>query len=87
MLQGLLTLAENHTFRVSEIAGGEHSERSAHYGGTAVDIDMIDGRVVSATHPTVRAFIARARALGAVEILGPGNAGHDHHVHLAWRRR
>ncbi|MCC7539447.1 MAG: carboxypeptidase [Deltaproteobacteria bacterium] len=87
MLRGLLALAEDYTFRVTEIAGGSHSERSAHYGGSAVDIDVIDARVVSATHPGHRAFMARARALGAVEILGPGHGGHANHIHLAWRRR
>lgn len=87
MLRGVIALAERHTFRITEIAGGEHSERSAHYGGSALDVDMIDGRIVSATHPTHRAFMSRARALGAVEVLGPGNAGHRHHVHLAWPRR
>lgn len=33
-----------------------------------------------------RAFMARARALGATEVLGPGSAGHSTHVHTFWPR-
>jgi hypothetical protein len=30
--------------------------------------------------------MARCRALGATEVLGPGDQGHDDHIHAAWPR-
>ena len=38
----------------------------------------------SASNPHVRAFMSRCRALGAIEVLGPGDAGHATHIHCAW---
>jgi hypothetical protein len=84
MLRSLLTLRNSYTFRVSEIAGGSHSAGSRHYAGKAFDVDILDGQGVSAANPHVRSFMARCRALGAVEVLGPGDAGHATHIHCAW---
>jgi zinc D-Ala-D-Ala carboxypeptidase len=84
VLRGMLGLRNSFTFRVSEIAGGSHSAGSRHYAGKAIDVDIVDGRGVSAANPHVRGFMARCRALGAVEVLGPGDAGHATHVHCAW---
>ncbi len=86
MLRGLLTLSNSWTFHVSEIAGGSHTAGSRHYAGVAADISVIGGRPVNSSNPYYRAFMARARALGATEVLGPGDAGHSTHVHIAWPR-
>jgi hypothetical protein len=85
MLAGVLALAEDHSFSVSEFCGGEHSSNSRHYAGCAVDINTIDGRPVRSSD-TVTAFQAQCRKLGATEVLGPGDPGHSTHVHAAWPR-
>lgn len=84
LLAALLDLAATYTFSVVELCGGSHNANSRHYAGVAVDVGKINGRTVGAGHPDVRAFMQRCRALGATEVLGPGNAHHDHHVHAAW---
>ena len=86
MLAGMLKLAESYTFRVTSIAGGSHSKTSRHYAGVAFDVDQIEGNRVSAANPHYRAFMQRARDLGATEVLGPGSKGHDTHLHCAWPR-
>lgn len=84
MLQGMLTLANTYTFRVTEIAGGSHTTGSLHYAGRAFDVDTINGRPVNSSNPYYRAFMQRGRSLGATEVLGPGDPGHSTHVHLGW---
>lgn len=86
LLEGLKTLSEDHTYRVTALAGGSHSARSRHYLGVGFDIDMLDGAPVTIDHPGFRDFMARARELGATEVLGPGSAGHDGHIHVSWPR-
>jgi hypothetical protein len=86
MLEALRTLAKEHSFRVSEIAGGSHSKNSRHYAGVAFDVDQLDGRTVSVANASVKSFMARCRALGATEVLGPGDPGHSSHIHAAWPR-
>jgi hypothetical protein len=86
LLDGLNALANLYSFRVSEIAGGSHSQNSRHYAGVAADIDEINGVPVSSTHPDLAAFLDDARDLGATEVLGPGDPGHATHVHIAWPR-
>ncbi len=86
MLSGMLELSRRYTFQITEIAGGQHSGTSRHYAGVAFDVNVINGRHVSASHPDYRAFMERARALGATEVLGPGNTGHSTHIHCAWPR-
>jgi hypothetical protein len=86
MLTGILKLAETFSFSVSELAGGDHSANSRHFAGVTVDVNVINGQQVSATHPDVANFKQQCRDLGATEVLGPGNPGHSTHVHCAWPR-
>ncbi len=86
VLGALASLGSEFTFRISEIAGGEHSESSRHYAGVAIDVDMIDGSTANAANPSQARFRRRCRELGATEVLGPGCSGHDTHVHAAWPR-
>ena len=85
LLKGMVAVGEDYDYRVTTIAGGDHSSNSYHYAGTAFDVDQIDGKAVSAGNPKVARFKSACKAAGAVEILGPGDAGHDTHVHCAWR--
>jgi len=84
MLRGLLSLAETCRFHVSELCGGSHSANSRHYRGLGVDVNIINGQRISASHPDQAAFRMRCRDLGATEVLGPGAAGHATHIHAAW---
>ena len=86
MLAGVVALARQYTFAVSEFCGGSHSPTSRHYAGVTADFNIINGHHVSPGHHDVPAFMARCRALGATEVLGPGFPGHDNHVHAAWPR-
>ncbi len=72
------------SYSVSEISGGSHTSGSYHYSGTAFDVYTINGIPVSASNPYWREFNQRCIAMGAIESLGPGDAGHDTHVHNAW---
>ncbi len=86
MLSTIKTLATTYGYSmlVTEYAGGDHSSSSYHYRGTAFDVSSINGRGVSSSNPYWRSFNQRCRDRGAVEVLGPGYAGHDTHVHNAW---
>ncbi len=84
MLRALKTLAQRNKFRLTEIAGGSHSVNSRHYRGVAFDCDVLNGRPINRSHPGFRAFMNRCRQLGATEVLGPGDGGHDTHLHIAW---
>jgi chitosanase len=84
MLSGLLSLAHDYSFSVSELVGGSHSPHSRHYAGVTADINIINGLAVQPHHRDVPAFMAQCRALGATEVLGPGDPDHDNHVHAAW---
>lgn len=86
MLEGMLALAADYRFTVSEIAGGVHSPNSRHYAGVAFDVNTLDGQAINNGHPSFRQFMQRGRDLGATEVLGPGDPGHATHVHLAWPR-
>jgi hypothetical protein len=86
MLSGMVSLGKDFDYRVTTVAGGDHSPNSYHYKGTAFDIDQIDGGAVSASNPKVSKVKSACKQLGAVEILGPGAPGHDSHVHCAWKR-
>ncbi|MFI5494373.1 peptidoglycan-binding protein [Actinoplanes sp. NPDC051859] len=85
MLRGMVKLdtERGYSYRVTAIAGGDHSSNSRHYRGRAFDVDTINGRRVGsgADHS---GFMAACRAYGATEVLGPGSAGHSTHVHCAW---
>ena len=86
LLEGLKTLSDDHSYRVTALAGGSHSARSRHYLGVGFDVDQLDGMPINKDHPGFREFMARARELGATEVLGPGNGGHDNHIHVSWPR-
>ncbi len=86
LLEGLTELSNDHTFRITSLAGGSHSTRSRHYLGVGFDIDMLDGQPINANHPGFRDFMAKAREMGATEVLGPGARGHDTHIHVSWPR-
>ncbi|OJF15066.1 peptidoglycan-binding domain-containing protein [Couchioplanes caeruleus] len=85
MLRGMVKLdtEKGYSYRVTAIAGGDHSSTSRHYRGRAFDIDTINGRRVGsgADH---RGFMAACRQFGATEVFGPGDAGHSTHIHCAW---
>jgi hypothetical protein len=86
MLGGVMALAQEYAISISEFCGGSHSRNSRHYAGITADFNIINGRHVSPSHHDVPAFMARCRALGATEVLGPGDQGHDDHIHAAWPR-
>ncbi len=87
MLRAMQSMAkEGYTFRVTSMAGASHSRTSRHYAGLAFDIDKINGRKVGHGNPHWRKFLARCRAMGATETLGPGDKGHSTHIHAAWPR-
>ena len=86
MLRAILAMARTYTFRVTELAGGKHSDRSRHYAGIAFDADVINGQPVNSGNRHARPFMALGRRLGSTEVLGPGDAGHSTHVHCGWPR-
>lgn len=86
MLQTMLYLADTKgwSFHVTEIAGGSHSRTSRHYRGVAFDVDRINGVKVGYNKSYYKEFMRICRARGASEVLGPGDKGHNTHIHLAW---
>jgi hypothetical protein len=89
VLQAMLQLTAppySYSFYVGYILGGSHSSTSRHYVGVAMDVSIINGVHVSSSHPQFRPFMQACRDLGATEVLGPGSAGHDTHIHAAWPR-
>jgi hypothetical protein len=86
MLRGMLWMNAlfGYNFYVTEIAGGDHSANSLHYAGKAFDIGIINGVPVTASNQYYRAFMDACLLLQASQVLGPGNPGHDTHVHCAW---
>jgi len=88
MLDTMNKLANTYgySYRVTEIAGGDHSSTSRHYVGVAFDVNMINGATFSSRTTTVSNFMQRCRDHGATEVLGPGDAGHTTHIHCAWPR-
>ena len=87
MLAGMLKLSDmGYSIRISEFAGGEHSSRSRHYLGVAYDLTHINGVRISWNNPYYREYMRKARALGATEVLGPGDRNHSSHLHISWPR-
>ncbi len=86
MLTALLEIAVSHKIHVSEIAGGAHSSKSRHYVGSAFDINKINDLPVSSSHEKFKDVMRLCRDLGATEVLGPGDDGHNGHIHCAWPR-
>jgi hypothetical protein len=85
MLEALNT-RYNFTLTVSAIVGGGHSANSRHYVGKAIDISQINGVGVGGSGSRHRELMNACRALGATEVLGPGDAGHSTHVHCSLAR-
>ena len=86
MLRGMISLGREYSISISEVAGGGHSATSRHYLGVAYDVTHINGVKVSWSNPYYRAYMSKARALGATEVLGPGDRNHNGHLHIAWPR-
>lgn len=86
LLNGMLRIADNYSFRINSIAGGSHSANSRHYVGIGMDIGEINGLPVNSSNPHYRAFMQQCRNLGATEVLGPGDDDHSTHIHCAWPR-
>lgn len=87
MLTWMRSYGGSNSYRVTAIVGCDHSSTSRHYRGLAVDIDYVNGTKISTSTAGRNAAAAiknSCRAAGATEILGPGDAGHDGHVHCAW---
>lgn len=80
-------LTDNYTIGISELAGARHSENSRHYSGIAVDITTINGIPVSHNNIHCKGLMTKAKELGATEVLGPGDKGHNGHVHLGMPRK
>jgi uncharacterized Zn-binding protein involved in type VI secretion len=77
---------KDHDIDVSEIAGGSHSANSRHYSGLGYDVTSIDGQAVNSSNTMNSDLMDAGRDGGATEVLGPGDPGHDGHIHLAWPR-
>lgn len=85
MLRGMRRLlSRGYSFRVTSLAGASHGRQSLHYAGLAFDIDTLNGKRISRSHPEWREFLADCRELGATETMGPGDPGHATHLHVAW---
>ncbi|MFF0561480.1 peptidoglycan-binding protein [Streptomyces sp. NPDC004266] len=86
MLKALITLHDKHHYRlqISEFVGGSHSKNSRHYRGLSFDANFINGIHVGSGAPH-KQVMKLCRDLGATEVLGPGNKGHNTHIHCAWK--
>lgn len=79
-------------FQVTSTTGGKHAPNSYHYaegtGGPGLAVDFDDFSSPALNTPGLRAIYnafvpVRSRL---AELLGPGDPGHDNHVHVAVRR-
>ncbi|MFB9485369.1 peptidoglycan-binding protein [Streptomyces filamentosus] len=85
MLKALITLADSgYRLQISEFVGGTHSKKSRHYRGLSFDANIINGKHVGSGAPHKK-VMNLCRTLGATEVLGPGNKGHNTHIHCAWK--
>jgi hypothetical protein len=85
MLNALYYIGSAWRLEISELAGGTHgSSRSYHYAGRALDIAAINGVGVSSSNPYYVDVMNSCWRNGAVEVLGPGDAGHSTHIHCAF---
>jgi hypothetical protein len=84
MLSAMQTIASIYSFCVMAIAGGSPSVNSYYYTGRSFDVDVINGVGVNSSNSYYRAFMRRCRDLGAIEVLGPGDAGHSTHLHCTF---
>jgi hypothetical protein len=84
-------VGENSNFGTGRVGG--HAPGSYHYGGQAIDVTVPQGQDVAPAFAGGKPIpwkqrtgelSWRAKQLGVFpEALGPGDAGHDTHVHLA----
>jgi len=90
LLGGIVTLAENFTFSISEIAGGGHNANSTHYLGNSMDVNWVNGDHVDITNMSlyeVNAFRDAAFAAGAIKVYDPyhdPDGMHSNHFHIQW---
>ncbi|MFB7454681.1 peptidoglycan-binding protein [Streptomyces sp. NPDC056194] len=86
MLKALITLHDKHHYKlqISEFVGGSHSKNSRHYRGLSFDANIINGIHVGSGAPHKK-VMKLCRDLGATEVLGPGDRGHNTHIHCAWK--
>ncbi|WP_299541718.1 peptidoglycan-binding protein [uncultured Streptomyces sp.] len=86
MLHALITLHDKYgyTLQISEFVGGVHSKGSHHYRGLSFDANFINGIHVGSGAPHKK-VMTLCTALGATQVLGPGDPGHSTHIHCAWR--
>jgi uncharacterized Zn-binding protein involved in type VI secretion len=86
MLTTMIDLSKDYCpYFVSEIAGGVHSgDKSRHYKGNAFDVDNIETLPVNSHNPLNSDFRQALTDGGATENLGPGDKGHDGHIHGGW---
>lgn len=80
-----MTVWDGYTFRVTALAGSRHgSANSAHYRGKSLDVDRIFNEPITAANPYWTALKNSCQLYGATLVLGPGDPGHDTHVHCQW---
>ncbi|GID93207.1 hypothetical protein ACFQFC_04945 [Amorphoplanes digitatis] len=87
MLDAILRihLVNGLSFRITAIAGSDHSSNSPHYFGRAFDIDRINNNPVNTSNSLNQTFRNACAAYGATDIRGPGDdADHATHIHCAW---
>lgn len=86
VLLALKHMGSRGTVTVSEIAGGSHSLRSAHYSGKAIDISWVNGTHVGPLS-NYRMVVATCHKFGATHVFHPRYdpvGGHQHHIHCDW---
>lgn len=69
---------------VTSTTGGQHVKNSYHYRNQAVDF-VPAGGMSSMSKADVRK-IFESRGIEIVELLGPGDKGHNDHFHVAWTK-
>lgn len=65
-----------------QLTGGKHVDGSYHYRGQAIDF-VPKGGMGSVTKAQIRALL-EASGISILELLGPGDKGHNNHFHVAF---
>ncbi|MEV4969265.1 peptidoglycan-binding protein [Streptomyces sp. NPDC024062] len=86
MLRALITLHDKYGYKlqISEFVGGVHGKNSRHYRGLSFDANYINGVHVGSGAPH-KNVMKLCTTLGATEVRGPGDPGHNTHIHCAWK--
>ena len=89
LMKAILDLAKNYRISISEIVGGSHTKGSAHYEGSCIDVNLVNGDHVDVRNMSddkIIAFRNAAYAAGAVKVLDPLNdpKNHFNHFHIQW---